>query len=277
MSVINTTLLQRTRVLRQKHKLSGWLAAALTLLTIVVLTDGLVAEMRAGNDRFDVLAGTEMLISGPTPLKSPAPDDFIAQGQSPDVHIELQEFFPSYWFGSSMWRAKLTVQPQAASGEYPLVVSFRTAPPQNTRTLQIMVWHDVAEMQANALSYVQRYCRLNAFWAAGVLALMAAIVIGINFMMGKKFSALLADAGLAEIYFIQKQSNGSCKAHAFRVAGSLPVKGASVAIFRNALSPTFYGSFDSGDKNRVICTVPNDVALGDWLQVRPVPAPNTSV
>ena len=269
MSLINTAFLEHTQALRHKHKVSGWLAAALTLLTIVVLSDGLVAEMRAGNDRFDVLAGTEMLISGPTPLKNPAPNDFVALGQSPDVHIQLEEFFPSYWFGSSMWRAKLTVQPQAASGEYPLVVSFRTAPPQSARTLQIMVWHDAADMQAHALSYVQRYCGVNSFWTAGVLALMAAMVIGINFLMGKKFSALLATAGLSEIYFVQKQSNGTLKAYAFRVAGSLPVKGAAVTIFRNTLDPVYRGTFDTGDNNRVVCTVPAGVALGDWLLLRP--------
>ena len=118
---------EQARRIARVRRWSGALAALLLCLAALTLVDGLVALMRAGSTRIELIAGQSESLSGPVSSKHPVPEDLRLRltPETAPVEFRLEGFFPSYWFGNGMWRGVVSTPPGATPGRYGLTVGFR--------------------------------------------------------------------------------------------------------------------------------------------------------
>ena len=115
---------EQARRIARVRRWSGALAALLLCLAALTLVDGLVALMRAGSTRIELIAGQSESLSGPVSSKNPVPEDLRLRltPETAPVEFRLEGFFPSYWFGNGMWRGVVSTPPGATPGRYGLTV-----------------------------------------------------------------------------------------------------------------------------------------------------------
>lgn len=185
-------------------RISGWVAMLVFIGAFAALVDGLVAEMRMGVNRLDMLPGTEIAVSGPMPVKTAEPEDFYVQGNAPDgqVKLVLDGFFSSYWFGSGMWRGRLVVGDTPGIGDYPFVVEFKNAPPRSGQTYTVVVWPDAESLRQGSFSLLFRELGYKPFPTAAVLGITGLLLGVANFLSGRYWAQRLRAAGCGEVYKI---------------------------------------------------------------------------
>lgn len=194
---------EEARRIARRRRWCGLLAALFFCLAALALVDGLVALMRAGSTRIELVAGQSESLSGPVASKNPVPEDLRLRRnpETAPVNFHLEGFFPSYWFGNGMWRGTVSVPPDALPGQYSLSIGFRGG--GGSQTYDVVIWTDEAARQAGALSLVLAYTGLHPLRLAAGLAL-AGIAAGLlTWLAGRAAAALLRRHGLSEIFRIQ--------------------------------------------------------------------------
>ena len=184
----------------------------LLAVALLGLFDGLLAEMRGGSNRLELLPGESVTISGPAALRNPIASDLVARFSPPGAPLRftLEGFFTGYWFGNGMWRGEVTAEPGAAPGSYGLRVSFRGAPGQAPQVYTLDIREDAAARRAASLSFLRRWLDVNPFLLAAVCGL-AGIALGIaTYAFGRRHVRLLAAMGCSEIYRASAD-DGACR------------------------------------------------------------------
>lgn len=198
---------EQARRIARIRRWSGALAALLLCLAAFALVDGLVALMRAGSTRIELIAGQSESLSGPVASKNPVSEDLRLRltPETAPVEFRLEGFFPSYWFGNGMWRGVVSTPPDAAPGFYNLTVGFRGG--GGSQSYDVVIWPDAAAQQAGALSLVRSKTGLSPLYLAPALALAGVIAGLLTWLSGRAAAALLRRHGLSEIFRIQTVKN----------------------------------------------------------------------
>lgn len=258
---------------RLAHRCSGWLVMLTLAAALGLLVDGLLAEMRAGPDMVDAIVGEDVLLSGNIPLKNAAKSDFVVLGQGPDVPVSLtlDDYFPSYWFGSGMWRAKLSVPATAAPGRYSLVVAFKGATPQSARRLLIAVWQSPEDMRQHAYAWTWRTLGVKPFPAAAVAGSIGLLLALLNFLLGWRYGRLLAANHLSEIFLLTPLGRGRVEVVCGLPAGLSVAPGLPVDAFRQNGNWRCSGSVSKVEGGRIRCfwDEADAPAIGDVLRLEP--------
>lgn len=213
---------EEARRIARRRRWCGALAALFLCLAALVLVDGLVALMRAGSTRIELIAGRSESISGPVASKNPVPEDLRLRltPETAPVEFRLEGFFPSYWFGNGMWRGVVSTPPDAAPGQYGLSVGFRGG--GGSQSYDVVIWPDAAAQQAGALSLVRAHTGLSPLYLAPGLAL-AGIAAGLlTWLAGRATAALLRQHGLSEIFRIQTVRNAHGTFHRLWCVPDIP-------------------------------------------------------
>lgn len=213
---------EKARRIARCRRWCGAVASLLLCLAAVTLVDGLVALMRSGSTRIELLGGQSESLSGPVASKNPVLEDLRLHltPETAPVDFRLEGFFPSYWFGNGMWRGAVSARPDATPGTYGLSVGFRGGgSPQN---YDIVIWASAAARQAGALSLVQAYAGLPPLRLAPALALAGVAAGLLTWLSGRAAAALLRRHGLSEIFRIQKIQNANGAFHRIWCVADIP-------------------------------------------------------
>jgi hypothetical protein len=106
---------------------AGILAMVLLVGALLALADALVGGLKGNQTAIELIPDSRFLISGPMPTKTEAIKDFIIDGQPADGSVRLvpDTIFTGYWFGGSMWRGAIVVDPFAREGSFVISVKDR--------------------------------------------------------------------------------------------------------------------------------------------------------
>ncbi|MGN0008816.1 MAG: hypothetical protein ACI33N_04080, partial [Desulfovibrionaceae bacterium] len=248
---------------RLVHRCTGWLVMITLAVALGLLVDGLMAEMRIGPDRVDVVAGESMLLSGNIPLKNAVESDFTVLKHAPDspVELTLEGYFSSHWFGSGMWRARLAVPAETAPGQYPLVVAFKDATPQSARRLLIVVWASAEDMRRHAFSWTWRTLGLRPFPLAAGVGAVGLLLVALNFWLGWSYGRLLASRGMSEVFMLAPLGRGRVEAVCGLPAGMTVEVGQTVDIYRRDGTWRCQGCVSKVEGGRVRCFMDEDASV----------------
>lgn len=190
------------RKLRMGQKWLGNIAAIFFAIALAAMADGLIAGMRAGSTRLEMLPGEQLAISGPAAVKNPLPSDVVARFNPPDCPLEfqLEGFFTGYWFGSGMWRGIISASAEPSHIACQLAVSFRGMPSKSAQNYEINIFENARDMQNASLSLMRRFMGIQPFQLAAACA-FAGLLLGIlTYGFGRVYVKKLLLNGLIPVY-----------------------------------------------------------------------------
>lgn len=180
----------------------GRISGFFLVIALIALFDGLIAQMRAGNDDLEVLPGQIIMLSGPTPLKNPLNSDLEWQIQPATMSIkfELEEYFSGYWFGNAMWRGKISVSPYVETGIWILKITFKGAPAQSAQKFTIRAFENYAKLRDASFSFFIKWFNLNPFIFGGICGCLGLFAGIFTYIFGRSYAKNLMNIGLSQIY-----------------------------------------------------------------------------
>jgi hypothetical protein len=194
------------------QKRAGILAMLLLVGALVSMADALRGGFLGGGGLIEILPGNRYAISGPMPANTTVIKDFIIDGQPADGSVRLvpEAVFSGYWFGGSMWRGAIVIDPSAREGNFELKVKESSGGKQNpTLVFKVKVWPDLATFNANASSFLIRMTGRSPFFIALGLALGGMAAAGANFLLGRLWARHLAAHRCGEIYKLRRTEQGT--------------------------------------------------------------------
>ncbi|MDR3363279.1 MAG: hypothetical protein LBO64_10660 [Desulfovibrio sp.] len=192
------------RKARQQQRLAGKLCAFFLILASLGLIDGLQGVMRAGSDTLEILPGQSVMIAGSTAVKNPAVGDLQVSLVPDDglLRFVFEGYFPSYWFGSGMWRGDVQSDALCPPGRYELTLRFRGSSARNAQKYTVIVWADENDMRAGSLFFTQRLFGINSFVPAGACVAIALLCGIATYSAGRRYFVILANMDCAEIFYV---------------------------------------------------------------------------
>lgn len=192
----------KAKIDRKRQKFLGYISGIFFAVALVALFDGLLAQMRTGNNELSLLPGEAITISGPAAIKNPVSGDVIIRFMPEDAPLvfNLEGFFTGYWFGSGMWRGKVEAFIDAPPGKYEMRVSFRGASAQNAQNYIFSVYENASAMRMASHSFIHRLFVVNPFILAAHAAGVALFFAIGTYYFGRKYDAALKILGLAQIW-----------------------------------------------------------------------------
>lgn len=191
---------------RARQRRSGLVAAVCLVVALVVLVDGLLAQMRGGGSyRIEMLAGTAEAVAGPRGEGRPTAEDMEAFPIPSDAPLsfEFQGFFASYWFGTGMWRGVIHASETAPSGTYGMSIGIRGTPAAQHQTYTVAVFRSLEEQASRSLSLFRRYTGWNPFVFAGALGIIGLGTAVSAFFLARRCDALVRSLGLVEVFKVR--------------------------------------------------------------------------
>jgi hypothetical protein len=205
-----------TRLARWQ-KLSGILAMIFLTAALAAFVDAMVGGLRGNSGTVELIPDSRFLISGPMPPKTEAIADFVIEGQPEDESLKLipEAIFSGYWFGGSMWRGVIAVNPYAREGNYTIVVKDRYGEKQNPALVfSIRIWPDLATQKAHAPSFLTRKTGYSPFVFAAVFLVCGIVTGGITFLLGWLWTKHLSSRSCGEIYIlrrVEQETEATCE------------------------------------------------------------------
>lgn len=187
---------------RGRQHVTGLFSGLLLAVALIGLCDGLIAEMRGGTNRLELLPGESLTLSGPAALRNPVTSDLVARFTPPDAPLRftLEGFFTGYWFGNGMWRGEVAAEPDARPGSYGLGVRFRGAAGQAPQVYTLVIHEDAAARRASSLSLLRRWAGVNPFVLAAICGGAGVLLGMMTYAFGRRHVRLLAALGCSEVY-----------------------------------------------------------------------------
>ena len=222
----------RCLALRRLQGRVGLLTTLLFCSAILSLIDAFRGGMFGNNGYVELLPGQVHPISGPMPAGVNKPEEMVIVGEPKDGSVRLNPnaHFSGFWFGGDMWRGTLTAAENAPEAEHVILVKDDARGKQNPiLVFRIRVWRDLATKHAHSPSFITRKTGLKPFACAGVLAALGLVAGWANFVLGRRWTRLLAAESCAEIYRIGSDAEGlilCCEAPKTPVA-----EGAGCAVY----------------------------------------------
>ncbi|ADW18994.1 hypothetical protein Despr_2860 [Desulfobulbus propionicus DSM 2032] len=204
------------------QKRAGLVAMVLLVAALLSLADALVGGFRGGGGLIELLPGDHYLISGPLPPRTEAIRDFVIDGQPDDGSVRLipKTIFSGYWFGGSMWRGAIEVDPHAQEGHHVFRVKDPYGEKQNPALVfNVRVWPDQATLNAHSPSLLTRLTGVSPFVVAVAFALGGIAGMAANFLFGRLWARHLHTHHCGEIYKLRQTERGTeitCELHCGR-------------------------------------------------------------
>lgn len=227
----------------RKHQINfGRVSGLLLSVALLALFDGLLAEMLSGSNESRLLAGSSIVLSGPSALKNPVDSDLVARFNPPDspLSFDMEGFFTGYWFGNGMWRGKITVPGDAPSGTYTLVVSFKGASAQSAQRYKLIVYETPEAAREDSRSLLRRALDINSFKLAAYAGAIGIAFGLVTWFFGRRYILGLLSLGLAQAY-----PAGNNAYFCFCPKKRAPTAGAASALYDEA--GEFVGAARVGD------------------------------
>jgi hypothetical protein len=136
-------------------------------------------------------------------------EDLTFTSNSAQLQVTFDAIHKGYFLGGDMWRGRLLVGTQISPGEYSLsVIPKRTVSPRKAPAFRIIVFPDALSLQKSSTSLVRRWFGISAFAVAAGCLPGILLAFGAVFLLSGKEDALLAAAGMAEIYRVTRTEDG---------------------------------------------------------------------
>lgn len=184
------------------QRVSGIMAAIFLSLALIMLFDGLRTGIFGASD-VRLVSGEDYVVTGPMPAKTERLADFVIDGNAEDGSLCLvpEAIFTGYWFGGGMWRGHIRVGSQPRPGEYTISVRDKFGEKQNPALVfKVRIFASPEDRRAHSPSLVYRWTGIDAYVLAACVGLLGVVAAGGNFLLGWKWSAILAEHGCGEIF-----------------------------------------------------------------------------
>lgn len=193
--------MKRAEALWKLQRLSGFIAMCCLGLAFAALFDGLRTGI-FGSGAIRLIPAEEFVVSGPMPPKTERLQDFVLDGSSADaVQLVPEGIFTGYWLGGGMWRGHIVAAGHAVPGEHIIRVRDKFGEKQNPALIfQVQVFPDDMARRKASPSLVIRWTPLDPYWTALVLAVFGLAFGWLNFLLGRKWHAVLRAHGCGEIF-----------------------------------------------------------------------------
>jgi len=249
------------------QKRVGLLAMVLLAGALLSLADALIGGLGGSRGVIELIPDSRYQISGPMPPKTEAIKDFVIDGQPKDGSVRLlpEAVFSGYWFGGSMWRGLIVVDPSAREGSFALSVKDRFGEKQNpSLVFTIKIWPDQTTLNAHSASFLTRKTGRSPYFFVVGLALCGFAAAGVNFILGRLWARHLAAHDCGEIYKLRRTERGTEITCELRCGGALR-PGMEGAIYRPSGEHLCSATIASCDNGEVLMVVgdPEVVRLGD--------------
>jgi hypothetical protein len=185
------------------QKRAGLLAMVLLVGALLSMADALVGGLKGSQTAIELIPDSRFLISGPMPAKTEAIKDFVIDGQPPDGTVRLvpETIYTGYWFGGSMWRGAIVVDPFAKEGSFIISVKDRSGEKQNPALVfNVRIWPDQATLNAHSSSFITRKTNRSPYLFAVILVTCGIAAGSANFVLGWLWSRHITAHDCGEIY-----------------------------------------------------------------------------
>jgi hypothetical protein len=189
--------------------LASKVGAAFCVIALLVLVDGLLVHFREPASLIKTLPGAHVDVNGELTDEAHRLEDLTFTGNSNQLTVTFKAIHKGYFLGGDMWRGQLLVGPQISPGEYSLsVIPKRTASPRKAPDFRIIVFPDPLSLQKSSASLIRRWFGISAFVVAAGCLPGILLGFGAVFLLSGRRDALMAAAGQAEVYRVNRTENG---------------------------------------------------------------------
>ena len=192
----------RTERIWRLQRSSGQVAMLLLALALLLLFDGLRSGIFGSGD-VRLIPDESYVVSGPLPPKTDRIEDFVIEGNSPDGSMRLvpEGTFTGYWFGGGMWRGHIATDAHPRPGTYVIKVRDRFGEKQNPALVfTVRVFASAEDRRLASPSMAMRWTGVEAFLLAAVACVLGIMAGGGNYLLGRKWSAVLTEHGCGEVF-----------------------------------------------------------------------------
>ncbi len=189
--------------------LASKIGAALCVIALLALVDGLVVHFREPANVVKVLPGASVDLNGELTDEANSIEELTYVSGSDQLQVTFEAIHKGYFLGGDMWRGRLEVGPHISPGEYSLTVLPKKAiSPRKAPAFRILVFPDVLSLQKSSPSLLRRWFGLSAFVAAAGCLPGIVLAFGVVFLLSGKRDELLAATGRAEVYRVLRREGG---------------------------------------------------------------------
>jgi hypothetical protein len=193
----------------RRRDLASKIGAALCVIALLGLMDGLLVAFREPANLVKILPGMSVELNGELTDEAQDVEDLTFTGSSDQIKVTFEAIHKGYFLGGDMWRGRLAVSPGIAPGEYSLaVLPKRTISPRKAPAFRVIVFPDALSLQKSSTSIVRRWFGISAFWVSAGCLPGILLAFGAVFLLSGKRDGLLAAAGKAEIYQVRRGDEG---------------------------------------------------------------------
>lgn len=199
-------MIRAERIWRQQRA-SGRVAMVLLGLALLTFFDGLRGGILGNSGQIRLIPGERYAVSGPLPPKTERIEDFVIEGNAPDGTVRLvpEGIFTGYLFGGGMWRGHLAIDRFARPGLREIRVRDRFGEKQNPALVfNVRVFAGAPERRAQSPSLVMRWFGFPPLVLAACLVLPGLMIGGLNYLLGRKWHAVLAAHGCGEVFRVRR-------------------------------------------------------------------------
>ena len=192
----------RTERIWRLQRSSGRVAMLLLALAMLLLFDGLRSGIFGSGD-VRLVPGENYVVSGPLPPKTDRVEDFVIEGNAPDGSMRLmpEGTFTGYWFGGGMWRGHIAVDSHPRPGSYVIKVRDKFGEKQNPALVfTVRVYADEEDRRLDSPSMAMRWTGVEPFLLAALSCALGIVTGVLNYLLGRKWTAILTEHGCGEIY-----------------------------------------------------------------------------
>lgn len=200
-ALLENPLWHKALMERKRQRVIGAASGVFLTIALLAMLDGLIAQMREGDQLLQLLPGQAVTISGPVRFQNPLERDLVARFTPENAPLEfrLEGFFSGYWFGNGMWRGTITAAEKADAGDFDLRISFLGAPASTTQIYKIEIFSDAMALRAASPSLLRRFTGLNPFLMAAWTGVCGVLLGIVTYIFGRRYNDLLTRLGLSEI------------------------------------------------------------------------------
>ncbi|NLZ17086.1 MAG: hypothetical protein GX087_05060 [Desulfobulbaceae bacterium] len=215
----------------------------------------------------ELLPGSSYAISGPMPPKTDTLEEMIIEGVPADGTVRLvpKALFSGFWLGGSMWRGAIEVSPNAQEAEYVVLVKDQYGEKQNPALVFIIrIWGSQDVLNAHSSSFLTRRTGLSPFAFVAFFAFCGILTGMGNFLLGRRWTRLLAEHACSEIYKLTRSGEGT-ELTCDLPPGAAVVVGRQCPVFRANGEPLQSANVVSLQKKDVVLLIEGDnaVRVGD--------------
>lgn len=253
---------------------SGLVAMVLLSLALLALFDGLRGGILGYSGQIRLIPGERFAISGPLPPKTERIEDFVIEGNAPDGSVRLvpEGIFTGYMFGGGMWRGHVTVDRFARPGMREIRVRDRFGEKQNPALVfSVRVFAGAPDRRAQSPSMIVRHVGVPPKMLAAGLGLLGILVACLNYLLGRKWHAVLAAHGCGEVVGIRIVDGHLEAAASMGSAADVPA-GASFRFTHPVRGDLGHGTVLSCGKGRVTIEIHGNAPVRPGDIVCPVTA-----